>query len=148
MIKYQVEPMSTCLDEMKPLLYDSWVELEDGEYELDPDYEGYQTLEDLGRIRVFIARDDGKLIGYLVVMISHHMHHQTIKYAMSDLIYFTPEYRHGSPAAMGLIQYAEKNLKSDGVKRLIIAMKVEHKFEKLLRYLSFRPIEQLWEIKL
>ena len=148
MIKYQVEPMSTCLDEMKPLLYASWVELEDGEYELDPDYEGYQSLEDLGLLRIFTARSaSGKLVGYMLIMINNHMHHKTVKYAMSDLIYVTPEYRDGK-AAVGLIEYAKKNLKTDGVKRLIIVMKVEHKFKKLLRYLSFRPIEQLWEIKL
>lgn len=148
MITINKESYKACQSELEPLFLEQYAENEpDLGYELDPDYERYVELDDLGWIHTYVARDKGTIVGYLVIVLDWHFHHMTKMYAHSDIIYVHPEYRGGS-VARELIKTAGKNLKERGIDRFVITMKIKQQFRSLLAGLDFQPSEELWERKL
>ena len=144
MIHFDKNTLKTCKESLEPLFLDQYKENEDGQWGLDPDYERYFALEDHGIVHLYVARDEDKPIGYMIVLVQDHLHHRGIKYAVADIFYVTPEYRR-SMIAYNLIETVENDLREMGVKRFLIAMKLRHQFRKLLTLCGFYPEEELWE---
>ena len=111
MIKYSEEKCADVFDEITPLLERHWEEiaLNKEKVKLNPDWDLYSKMNEMGLVRTFIARDNGKLIGYFVVTVHPHMHYKDTIYALNDVIYVDPEYR-GSTVAVRLIKHVEKEL--------------------------------------
>ena len=77
-ITYQVEKLADCLEEMKPFLQLHWEEvaLYKDAIKLNPDYDRYFDLEKRGVLRVAIARDGDKMVGYFLTLTQEHLHYQ------------------------------------------------------------------------
>lgn len=149
MITMGVERFKDCIDDIKPLLLKHWYEIANNQdtIPLDPDYDKYQWLDDQGMMRIYIARDAGELVGYFISFISPHIHYRSTVYAINDILYIDPAYR-GGTQAYRMMKGAMKDLKDNGVDRLIIHMKVNHEFRKLLSALDFNLTEENWEREL
>ena len=144
-VKYQQEFLETTYEEAKPLLNSHWDEiaLNKDKIKLNPDWDAYESLEVQGKLKIFTARDDGRLVGYFVVIVGVNIHYKDHLFASNDIIYLSPEHRKGF-TGIKLIKFAEKCLKTDGVSVLTINTKVHKPFDKLMDFLKFRKIERVY----
>lgn len=150
MIKYSIETVAQCIAEIKPLNYAHWAEIATHKdiKVLDPDYDRYYKLEELGMLRIYTVRDSGILIGYYISMIMPHMHYQTCITALNDILYVHPDYR-GGTVAYRMFTGALKDLKDNTDTNVVIVhMKVKHPFKRLLTKLGFEQTEENWEVQL
>jgi hypothetical protein len=60
---------------------------------LDPDIDTYNTMEVIGALRCFTAREQGRLVGYAVFFIRHNLHYRSSLQAMQDVLFVLPEHR-------------------------------------------------------
>lgn len=144
-IKYQQEFLCGVIEEAKPMLEEHWREIAINKdvIKLNPDWDAYIELERKNSLKIFTAREDGKLIGYFVVIVRSHIHYKDHLFAVNDIIYLSPKYRKGYTGAK-LIKFAEKCLKEDGVSVFVINTKRHKPFDKLLDWLGFNHVENVY----
>lgn len=145
MITYQQEFLATARPDAQKLLEAHWEEiaLNKGKIALNPDWEAYEALEGSGKLKIFTARDDDRLIGYFVVIVGVNLHYKDHVFAVNDILYLDKEYRKGR-TGLKLIKFAEKCLKEDGVSVLSINTKVHKPFDSLMEYMGFNLIERVY----
>lgn len=145
MITYQQEFLLTVENEAKPLLEAHWEEiaLNKEKIKLNPDWDVYHSLEDANQLKIFTAREDGKLIGYFVVFVRTNPHYKDHLFASNDIIFVSEPYRKGFTGTK-LIKFAEKCLKEDGVSVLTINTKRHKPFDSILCRLGFKHIENIY----
>ena len=144
-ITYQQESLVTCKSDVRVLLEKHWEEiaLNKEVIKLNPDWEAYHDLEDTGVLKIFTARDDGKLIGYFVVLCRKHLHYVDHTFAFNDILYLSQEYRKGLTGPK-LMKFAEKCLTEDGVSVLVVNTKLHRPFDSLLKWLGYKHIENIY----
>jgi len=145
MITYQEELFGEMVEEMKPHLDQHYAETEtyQDKVPLNPDYDAYQIMEDLGVLNVFTARDDGELIGYGITFMNMSPHSKEHLFATNDIIYVQKEYRH-TEVAPELISGIENIMQQNDVSILTFHMKAHKPFESLLDSLGFDNIESVY----
>lgn len=145
MVKYQQEFLDSVAEDAKGLLEQHWKEIavNKDKIKINPDWDTYYALEEQDRLKVFTARDKGKLVGYFVVLTSRHLHYKDHVFAKNDLLFLQENYRKGF-TGIKLIKFAEQYLKADGVSVLVINTKNHKPFHKLLEYLKFKPVETIY----
>lgn len=124
------------LEEVKPLLYKHWEEISHyKDIPLDPDYTAYLFLQKTGAIKSYSVREnDGKLIGYAVYFLRHHVHYKKTLYAIQDIVFIDPE-RRGS--GLFLIKFCDEELKKIGVNIVMHHIKIKHDWSKALERLGY-----------
>jgi len=144
MVTYQVEAYSDCIEKMKEHYDDHYAELSVTKtVPLEPDYEAYFTLEKLGLSKVITCRKDNVLIGYIIFVITPHLHYKSCVTAVEDIYYVAKQERKGR-VGIRLFQYAEQYLKSIGVHRIIYSTKTHLDNSKLFEYLGYSFIEKVY----
>lgn len=145
MTVYGLDSFVGIREEIEPLLDQHWEEiaLNKDTIKLNPDWEKYATLDANGLLRVFTARNDGKLIGYFVVILSVSLHYSDHLFAHNDIIFLAKESRKGM-TGVKLIKYAEKHLAQEGVKQLFINTKRHQPFDPILERLKFNEVEKVY----
>ena len=146
MITYQQEFLSSSEGkDREKLLNAHWEEvaLNKDKIKLNPDYDRYYELEELGILKIFTVRDSGSLVGYFACFVMPHLHYKDHYFATNDVIYISPEHRRGF-TALKLIKFAEGCLKEDGVSVLVVNTKSHKPFHKLMEFLKFSPSETLY----
>jgi len=151
-VAYQREKLSDALwSELAPLLADHWHEVAHyPDLRLAPDRERYQRIEDSGALRIYTARAETKLVGYLAVFVSQSLHYRQALFANQDVLYVDPKFR-GSRAGVGLIRFAHDDLRRMGV--TVIYQHVKHKSSinvgpMLGRLLGYEHVDDLWAKRL
>ena len=145
MIKYQQEFLSQVEDDSKYLLELHWneVALNKEHIKLNPDWESYYELEQVGNLRIFTARNKGTFVGYFVVIVNSNLHYKDHLFAANDIIYLHKDYRKGF-TGIKLIKFAEECLREDGVSVLAINTKVHQPFDVVLERLDFNMVERVY----
>lgn len=117
--------IKACLEESKPLLQKHWDEISHyKDIPLDPDYDQYLKLEELGITRMFSARTkEGMLVGYALFLIRPHIHYKTCIMAYQDIIFIDPSRR---GIGMFFIQFCDEELKKEGIN--VVSQHVKNKF--------------------
>ena len=110
---------------------------------LDPDWKEYSRLDSSGILRIFTAREEGKLIGYCVVMVSTSVHHKGHTFASTDVLYVDKKFRKSSTGS-DLIKFAENHCKENGASLMTLNMKTEYPFDNLMLQLGFDLIERVY----
>jgi hypothetical protein len=147
MIRFAVEDYFDVIEDMKPLLAAHYHEIAwyQDKIPFDPDWERYAAMAELGIIHIVTARDDERLIGYFVSLVSPGMHYKQTLYALNDVLWLHPDYR-GGTTAYKMFQYAFVQLKALGVDCISIHMKTDAPFEKLCQKLGMQKQEYLYSI--
>ena len=142
-ITIAVESLEAVVEESRPLLQDHWEEiaLNKDKIKLEPDWPVYFALASEGRLGLYTARDEGKLVGYFVVTVSQHPHYAKNIFAENDVVFLKKEYRKTGVGAM-MIRFAEQDLRKKGVSVLSINTKVHQPFDNLMEALDFSLIER------
>ena len=148
-MQFQQEFLATCFDEAKWLfeLHYAEIALNQDVLKLNPDTEQYEDAEKFGALRIFTARDDGKLVGYFAVLVTRSMHYADHIYATNDVIFLHPDHRKGYTAS-NLIKFAAECLAQDGVSMLFVNTKLHRPFDILLRRLGFDHVENVYSKRL
>lgn len=86
--------------------------------ELNPNYELYASVWELGILKIWGARAEGRLQGYVTAHVYPHAHHCHVLYAYEDLYYLSPLYRKGR-AGIRLLESSIEFLRGLGVQRVV-----------------------------
>jgi GNAT superfamily N-acetyltransferase len=113
------------------------------EFPYEPDYPAYKRMAEAGMLRCITCRADGKLIGYIIFMVTPHLHYKSCITAIEDLYFVSKEYRKGR-VGIKLFQYAEKVLKERGVQRIVMHTKVHLDNSKLFEYLGYKMTDKVF----
>lgn len=144
MITYQQEFLPQVEKDIKPLIRDHWVEVgHTNGIPLDPDWEKYASLEEIGKLKIFTARDSDKLVGYFIFFVDYHLHHKDFLYATHDIFFVLPEYRQ-STIAIKLLMFSEKYLYEDGVQFISINTTIKKPFDSILEKFDYDFIERVY----
>lgn len=86
---YMREDLTQVLwDELQPLLKAHYLEVAHfKDIPLEPSQAGYLRIQNSDGMRIFTARTDDKLVGYLVVFIATSLHYKSKVYANQDIFY-------------------------------------------------------------
>jgi GNAT superfamily N-acetyltransferase len=107
---------------------------------LDVQWDHYLSTEAKGILRVWAARADGGLAGYVCWFVDRHPCYRAI-YAWASPFYLAPEYRTGWNGVK-LLTGAEKDLKALGVRRLVVHEKVSSPLGPIFERARYRLYER------
>ena len=149
MIEYSEETVSQCIEDVKGFIQAHWEEVAvfKDSIKLDPDWDKYYQLEEMGALRCFAARDDGVMVSYLVYFILPHIHYKNDIYAQCDVIYTEPKYRNGI-VTKKLIEYSERLLTEDGISCIILRLKNFMNMGAFCERLGYGAVETAYMKKL
>ncbi len=144
-MQYALECLPSVKQDILPLIEEHWelVALNKGAIKLNPDWKQYAQLDASGILKMFTARDDGKLVGYFILLVNSSLHYKDHVFAVCDIIFVTPEARKGA-TGYKLLKYAENWCKENNVSLLNINTKVHMPFDSLLEKTGFNLIERLY----
>jgi len=121
-VRFKLEQIDEIEDEIQPLLAEGWQTLS----ESYPDsifcynVQLYRDLAANGFLRIFTARDDGVMFGYVIVMLIPHPHRTDDLVAVVDAFYVQPPYRPGG-TALRFLRYVENTIVDDGARIITVA---------------------------
>lgn len=130
--------------ELLPLFHEHWLEL--GPFRdkmpLSPNLQIYSYLESVGELVTLTARQDGKLVGYLIAKTGPGLHYSQTVQAITDLPYVHPSMR-GRGVVVRLFKAAEIEFRKRGVGPWFAGSKVNSplhaSMDKLLRWIGMTP---------
>lgn len=140
MIAFRQELLCEVVQEAQPLLEAHHAELNGDRMLLDPRWQDYALLEQLGRYAVFTARDDGRLVGYSAFYVNRHMHSAQFTNAQNDVFYVDPAKRSGMLPAR-FLRYTHDQLKAIGAQRVGYLCKLTNNLRAILHRLGFEDDE-------
>ncbi len=146
-LRIQEEPFSKWCREAVPLFEDHWREVgvDRDKIMLSIDFERLFLLERSRALSGFTARVDTRLIGYALFLCSRHLHYKEALYAYADVIYVAPEHRKSTGAGLGLIRFAERTLRGQGVAKIVYHIKLDHDFMPVMQKLGYEERERMVE---
>ena len=134
MVTVQTESWIAIDREIEEVAGHHWEELalDKLHFQRDLDHEQYLQLDILGRMHVVTARDDGKLVGYVICFVMpHHLHYKSSgQVALADMYFILREYRKGG-LGVRMFREMERGLKARGVIRAHMSCKVHEDHTKL-----------------
>ena len=142
MTHYTQEFLCMCQHEVEPLAQLEWLESGHPTEELDIDWDTYNTLEEQGLLKFFTAREEGKLVGYAVVLSFSPLTMRGRRYSIVDAIYVDKSYRGIGKKLFGFV---ESCLKEDGVERLIASSSSINPIGSFLSRMNYVETETKYE---
>lgn len=103
-----------------------------------------------GAFIFFIARDEGKIIGYNIFCVTRTTQHAAHVIAINELLYLKPEYRKGISTIIELMSVAERELMKLGVSAVRYHSVPTFKASKgglgkLYKFMGAKPLEVTYE---
>ena len=145
-VKFSGEKASEMIPDAMKLFSEHWNEI--NLYEdipLDPDFELYKKLDEMKLIRVFTARDDGKLVGYCVYAVASDRQHKNTIQAVQDLLFITKEKR---GFGMDFIKWCDDMLKKEGVEVVYQHSNKDHDFGPVLERIGYKFVCRVYARRL
>lgn len=139
MIDWGFVPLHLILDELKAVVPRHHEEIADGE-PLNIDWDTYAEAGKTGQACAVTARDDGKLIGYVVFTISRNLRHMHLIEATSSGWFVEKEYR--GHLGIEMVTKADEFLKNSGINKTEYIL--NGAAGKLLERLGYKSIYQVW----
>ena len=142
MLTFQRETLFDIIEEVDALLALHYQELtlNKDRVRLDPQWDVYRTLEQLGRFVVFTARDGNLLVGYNAFFVQKHMHYAGFTVAQNDVLFLHPDYRLGM-TGIRLLKTSEAGLKVAGAEKITYHVKFLKDFRPILHRLGYSDEE-------
>lgn len=142
-LSFQVEAFSAVQPELLPLFPRHWEELalDKEEVPLDPDWARYAQMEATGAISMVTARENGRLVGYCIMLLGPGLHYRTCYDAKMDIFWIAPEQRGHAMPGLRLFRAVEKELRRRGVQRVYLGSKLHKDVGRLFVALGYHPVE-------
>lgn len=108
------EPFSAIVDELWPLLKRQDAEVGDDALPLEPDWSRWFEYERAGILRIWAARHERQLVGYVVCLVTNGLNCASVLHGYGVLFWLAPEWRDGL-LGLRLLRSVELALKDLGV---------------------------------
>jgi GNAT superfamily N-acetyltransferase len=148
-VTYQRETIATVCEEIGPMLAAHHAEtaMFGDELPLDPNWSGYEAIEQAGALRVYTARNPA-LVGYSVCFVMRSLHRQVLE-ANEDLLYVLPALR-GNGVGVRLMRFVERELTAEGVELLARRSKAraDLSIASMLEGMHYTPVETIFARRL
>jgi len=138
MLRIQTETWTAIDQEIEEVAGFHWDELALDKllFERDLDHERYLKMDELGMMHVVTARDENKLVGYIVCFVMPHLHYKSSGLtALADMYFLMRQYRNG--AGVRMFMEMERGLKAKGVIRAHMSCKVHENHTKLFEAMGW-----------
>ena len=103
----------------------------------NPRLDEYIRAGEGGWLLTFVLRLDGKAVGYSNVYLTNDMHNQDL-IAQEDTIFVLKEHRNGVGKKM--VRWILEELRSRGVKRVLVSAMTDLRVAKLWRRMGFKDV--------
>jgi len=127
------------LADIYPYLDDHYYTAIDFDLPLKPVIAAYEHLWGTGVIDIFSARDDDKLVGYILTLIQADLHSEGNTIGYNDMIYLKEEYRH-TEVASEFMEALEEHLKSKKVNQLYFDFPMHNQCAALMDHLEYDKV--------
>lgn len=104
---------------------------------LNPDWDSYIQLEKAGGLFSLFVKHEGKVIGYSVNFITHHLHYSDLTTASNDVLFLTKAYRDNN-IGRDLIARSEERAKELGADIYSLHAKEKTTLNTLLPLLGYK----------
>jgi GNAT superfamily N-acetyltransferase len=142
-VDYQIEAYRSAIEEMRLLFPLYWEELGDKTLPLEPNYQSYAILADLGALHLVTARSDGVLVGFHLSIIQPSLHYKSVLTCYTDIFYLKPEYRRGMNGYK-MLKFACDSVRLLGVRKMMMGARSLDLGPVMIR-LGFKVAEQIYE---
>ena len=151
-LEFRWERFNEIAHELPPLFTQHWRELalNRDHIPLAPDWDRYYALDVQGSLRILTARDSGRLVGYVFLLVGPHLHYATTLWAHVDMFWLDPLYRQGW-TGVRFLSTLVRDARAMNAKNLTITVKLHFmggRVAKLLQRLGLRPIETVLAMRL
>ena len=146
-LEFGWEPLVDVLEELLPLAKRHAQEL--GEGDLDPNWPWFFAQARAGVLRIFTARRDKTLVGYISFLVSANPWRQTMLMAVAEGFWLSPVERFGWNG-VALFKNCEQGLKKAGVSRVSFSPIVDfcndkgHTADLIFERLGYVKTEHRW----
>jgi GNAT superfamily N-acetyltransferase len=140
--------------EFLPLFKQHWREiaLNQDDVPLDPDWDRYFQYDLAGILQVLTVWDGEVLVGYIFMLVYHHLHYASTKWATSDMFWLHPAYRTGWT---GSRMFRQMELRMRLLKVTIVMVNYKLHFEnergglaRFFEWLGYKHVENVVAKKL
>jgi len=107
---------------------------------LNPNTEYYRSAEKSGALHIITARMDGRLIGYIAMLLAPHLHYKHVLVATDDIHFLHKDFRKGSIGTR-LFLAAEKIMRELGAKIMVLRTKASHNHGVLFERIGYTPLD-------
>lgn len=145
----QREPIAPLWPELEPLLTEHWREIDPyPDIPMEANRSMYEWAETADKLRVYTLRTGaGELVGYAIYFVGLSPHYRASKQATHDVLYVRPDWRRGL-IGLQLIQYADGQLRAEGVQVVYQKVRTCLDFSRLLERIGYEQIETVWARRL
>lgn len=142
---FRHELAADILDELTPVLAESWRAIQDGypRSKLKPDVAMYLELDKAGVLRILTMRVDDILVGFMLLLTMTHPHRMDDAIATVDTLFIMPAHR-SSGAATRFLIFAEQWLRERNTYSLTISARDAH-FSRYLQISGYPSVETIHE---
>lgn len=146
---FQREAYSAALvEEMLPLFEAHWQEIAHyKDIPLEPDLAVYEASDRAGILRVFTARKEGTLHGYIVFFVRSNPHYKSSIQASQDILFLSQPMRQGL-TGYRFIQWCDDQLAIDGVQAVYHHVKGARDFGPVLERMGYEAVDIIYARRL
>lgn len=144
---YSEEPIHEIIDEIAPILARHWEEVarNQDKIPLAVGWDTYRLMTEAGTCSTVTAREDGRLVGYVINLVAPSLHYMRNVFSVNDAIYLDPACR-GRGVADAMMDFCEALLRDKyGVEFCHMHMKMAHDFSPWMKKRGYVPIDMIWE---
>lgn len=135
-------PMETFREEEDGIIFQNWRELENNKPKvcLSPDWDKLILMQKIGMLSNVIVRDDGRIVGYSIILHSPHLHYKEDVFSVVSSMYLKPEYRL-STSGLKMMKAIEEEARTHLASVLMYHAKPYTTLERILFKKGFRMEE-------
>jgi len=142
MITFQLESWAAFAADAQDLWQQHYAEIGDPTAVMALDHTLYAGFEAAGQLQVLTAREQGRMVGYVVMLVRTHPHYKMLC-GFEDAYFLTPSSRKGLTGFRMLKQSVEF-AKARGVRKVFFHSKRAKDLQKLFINLGFVHSDELW----
>lgn len=144
-MKFSIEPYGELIDDIN-YLYDIAVDevVIDCPFKYEVDHDQFMGMDSIGILRAVAARDDDKLAGVHISMITNDIFYKDKKTAFVLDYFLLKEYR-GGGRGLKMFQFVEDDNVKRNIDRSFMSRKIHINNEKLFNALGYNHIEANYE---
>lgn len=151
-ITFQIERWADYARDAAPLWREHYDEIaaDKDRMKMAPDAARFEALDAGGQLLITTARRDGRMIGYVVMILAVHMHYAETPCVFEDAYFLSPSERRGeglnfrAHVGVRLIEAAIENAKAAGAKKLFFHTKEIRSVAVILKRLGMKKCDELY----
>lgn len=143
-MEYRVFKFADEIETLKELAVLDYEEVghNQNELPLDPDWEKYCALDEMGLLLCCGAYDEEKLVGYFVAIVAPTLHCKNEVVAVNDALWLHPDYRGGT--GVRLMKFFESQCKDLGVSYMSMNITLKYDISPLLERMGWTHVEKTY----